>query len=43
MQGGVLRALRQTTLAELIGFARRGGPLSLTAARPAEPAAPLHL
>ncbi len=43
VQGGVLRALRQTTLAELIGFAQRGGPLSLTAARPAELAAPLHL
>lgn len=43
VQDGVLRALRQTTLAELIGFAQRGGPLSLAAARTAEPAAPLQL
>ncbi|HEV2770283.1 MAG TPA: Rrf2 family transcriptional regulator [Solirubrobacteraceae bacterium] len=42
VQGGVLRALRQTTLSELIAFAQRGGPLSLTA-RQAEAPTPLHL
>jgi len=43
VQGGVIRALRQTTLAELIGFAQRGGPLALATPRPTEPAAVLPL
>jgi len=44
VQGGVLRALRQTTLSELIGFAQRGGSLSLPTGRAEAPApAPLHL
>lgn len=42
VQSGVLRALRQTTLSELIAFAQRGGALSLTA-RPVDAATPLHL